>query len=97
MTVGEEVVLYLSTDDGWDTPAVVGFHQGKFRVHRDVGGRIGTLTRDQGARPDRLPRDPARLRARLGPGRAPGMDRLSERASSRLTSRTRRRSPGCGP
>ncbi len=63
MTRGEEVVLFLKHEEGWNHPVVKGFFQGKYRVERDDGGEIVSLSRDRGQRPGAQPKFESRLSA----------------------------------
>jgi len=47
--VGEEVVVFLALEEGWDHPSVVGLNQGKYEVVRGENGAIRGLRQDPGA------------------------------------------------
>jgi hypothetical protein len=47
--LGEEVVVFLGLEDDWMHLSVVGFHQGKYEVVRDVRGRMSGLRKARGA------------------------------------------------
>ena len=57
--LGEEVITFLGLEDGWAHPSVVGFHQGKYTVNRNLAGRIIGVRQDAGAQVD-----PAQLEKR---------------------------------
>lgn len=63
MSVGEEVVLFLTNEKGWDLPIVEGFYQGKYRVERDKRGNIVSLSRDHGQIPGNQPTFESRIPA----------------------------------
>lgn len=50
--LGEEAVVFLGLEDGWLHLSVVGFHQGKYTVVRNLTGRILGLRQDSGEQLD---------------------------------------------
>ena len=48
LELGEEIVAFLTLEEGWAFPSVVGLHQGKLRVQRDATGRVEGFVPDRG-------------------------------------------------
>jgi len=60
-TLGEEVIAFLTLEDGWAHLSVTNFRQGKYTVVRDSGGRIRGLLPDAGQQADAAATEQQRL------------------------------------